>query len=756
MLAAVVVAGAMIAIGTRAAHAAPPSILGYATNFDVGNGTDKECEGFEVEIEDITDTQITYTWPGSPGYPNPYGTSHTFTNTTFADGHTGVIVRFAATYSGAAWSAKTPIGQVNHFGIHVNGNPGVQRYSWLCDLGGSSAGSTGTLTPYGGTTQGNFYSTPSVPAVVPSVVATPTGEQIVSVVVPAVVPQPAEPRFPDPVWILKYQASSPNAVDVNQLLISDPEVQRAIANSQISSIAELFQPDPGTNHGLQQEPGDPIDPGDASSITVTETYHYTGPVDPIDNSITCNEIANDPNNCNNFVGGMIARQMVAANLTPATNRATLNVVVDTGPSPSTTGGSVTSAGTANANPGELDCGPSCFASVDAGTTVALSAAANAGYHFGSWSGACAGTSSTCNVAVNGITDVTATFVPDTPTAYVVDASTVEGKAGASHAMKFNVVLTAPRALATTLNYSTVDASATAGSDYVAKTANLVIPANKTTATIPVTVTGDNVVEGDETLGVVVNSVSNGYAIGTAQATGTIVDDDTTKAPTVSVGDTSIVEGNSGTANAVFTVTLSAPTLTKTPVQYDTANGTATAGSDYTAKTGTVSIPAGASMAKISIPVKGDGVPGEGTETFSVRLLGTGTSGVPIDRDKGTGRIIDDDTVPVTGVSVGDALVVEGDTGVKTVTLNVTLSASQPTNTLVRYHTLDNTATADGDYTGKTGTFTILAGKTTGAITVIVNGDTSVEPNETMSIVIDSAGALAIVRPTGTLTILNDD
>ena len=62
--------------------------------------------------------------------------------------------------------------------MHVNGTPGVQRYSWLCDLGGSGVGSTGVLTPYGGTTQGNYYVTPSVPSVVSSVVATPTGEQV--------------------------------------------------------------------------------------------------------------------------------------------------------------------------------------------------------------------------------------------------------------------------------------------------------------------------------------------------------------------------------------------------------------------------------------------------------------------------------------------------------------------------------------------------------------------------------------------------
>lgn len=749
-LAAIVVCGALIGFRERSAHAAAPSILGFATNFDVANGTDKECEGFEVEIEDITDTQVSYTWPG-----NPYGSALPAVNTTFPDGHSGVVIRYSAHYVGGAWSAKTPVGAINHFGVHVNGAAGVQRYSWLCDLGGSSAGSTGTLTPYGGTTTGNYFTQPGVAAVVPRVVATPTGEAVRPVVVPAVVPAPAEPRFPDAVFVVKYQASSPNPVDVNQLLATDPEVQRAIANSQISSIAELFQPDPGTNQGQETEPDDPIDPGDQASVTVTETYRYTGPVDPVDNSVTCNETAGDPNNCNNFVGTMIARQMVAANLGTGVNRATLNVTVNTGPSASTTGGTVSSTGTANANPGEIDCGASCFAAVDAGAVVHLTANPSPGYHLQGWSGACSGAATTCDPVVNGLTGVTATFMPDTTTVYVADASSYEGKAASTHTMKFAVMLSAARTSPTPVSFSTVDATATAGSDYTAKTGTVSIAAGKTSATIAVTVAGDAAVEGDETLGLTINSVG-GAAQGTTQATGTVLDDDTSVTPSISVGDATLVEGNGGTQNAVFTVTLSAPSATKTPVQYETRDGTATAGSDYTAKAGTISIAAGAVMGKISVPVRGDTTASEGTETFKLRVTGTGTSGVPTDRDNATGTIVDDDAAPAVGVSIGDTSVIEGDTGAKTVTLTVTLSAAQATTTAVKYHSVDGIATGDGDYVRKSGTLNILAGKTTGVITVVVNGDTSVEGIEPFTVVLDGAGALALARPSGRVTVLADD
>ncbi len=404
------------AVKATPAFAGPPSIAGYATNFDVPNGTDKECEGFEVEIEDITNSQVTYTWPGAPGYPNPYGSASPsqIENTTFPDGHTGVRVTFAATYANGAWSASTPIGVTDHFGVHVTGSPGVQRYSWLCDLGGTSAGSTGVLTPYGGTTSGNFYPVPSVPSIVPVIVPTVTGEGVQQQVTPAVVPQPSEPQFQDAVWVLKYRTTSTSIVDVNNLLASDPEVQAAITNSNISSVAELFQPDPGSNEGVESEGPDHISPGEQSDVTVTETYQYTGPVDPEDNSVICNETVGDPNNCNNFVGSLIARQMQSTQLNTVTPRAPLTVTVSTGSAASGAGGNVTSnALPGNGSPDVIDCGSdggSCFTNVDAPTTVSLTATANAGYVFHGWGGACSGSTTTCLVPVTAAKNVTANFL----------------------------------------------------------------------------------------------------------------------------------------------------------------------------------------------------------------------------------------------------------------------------------------------------------------------------------------------------------
>jgi len=191
------------------------------------------------------------------------------------------------------------------------------------------------------------------------------------------------------------------------------------------------------------------------------------------------------------------------------------------------------------------------------------------------------------------------------------------------------------------------------------------------------------------------------------------------------------------------------------VSFETRDGSATAGSDYTAKTGKVSIRAGAVSAKITIPIIGD-TAGEGNQTFAVKLTDTGASGIPIEQDTGVGTIIDDDNPVLVGAGIGDAAVVEGDTGAKAVSLTVTLSSSISATTIVKYHTLDGTATAGGDYLARSGSVSIAGGKTSGTIMIMVNGDTSVENDEAFSVVIDSAGTFSIDRSTGTIRIVDDD
>ena len=110
-------------------------------------------------------------------------------------------------------------------------------------------------------------------------------------------------------------------------------------------------------------------------------------------------------------------------------------------------------------------------------------------------------------------------------------------------------------------------------------------------------------------------------------------------PSVSIGDVSVTEGPAGTTTATVTLTLSGPTTIATTVARSTANGTATAGSDYTAASGTVTFPAGATTAQIPVSVIGDTAV-EANETFQVVL--SAPSGLTIADGTGVVTIVNDD------------------------------------------------------------------------------------------------------------------
>ena len=143
---------------------------------------------------------------------------------------------------------------------------------------------------------------------------------------------------------------------------------------------------------------------------------------------------------------------------------------------------------------------------------------------------------------------------------------------------------------------------------------------------------------------------NGVAIGTA-APPTL--------PGISIADVSIAEGNAGYTNAKFTVTLSKAAANLVTVGYATANGTASAGTDYTAAAGTLTFAPGVTSQTIAVAVTGDtGV--ETAETFTVTL--SKPAGATVARAIATATITNDDAVSTPGLSISDASVTEPATG----------------------------------------------------------------------------------------------
>ena len=151
---------------------------------------------------------------------------------------------------------------------------------------------------------------------------------------------------------------------------------------------------------------------------------------------------------------------------------------------------------------------------------------------------------------------------------------------------------------------------------MAQSGSLTFPAGSTAAhTVAVDVLGDTIDETNEAFSLQLSSPVHA-TLTRALARATIVDDD--DPPSVVIGDVTLTEGQSGTKTFVFTLTLSGPSALTTRVRYETADGTALAGSDYSTRTGEVVFSPGAMTRTVSVPVIGDTVV-EPDETFLVNL-----------------------------------------------------------------------------------------------------------------------------------------
>ena len=226
-------------------------------------------------------------------------------------------------------------------------------------------------------------------------------------------------------------------------------------------------------------------------------------------------------------------------------------------------------------------------------------------------------------------------------------------------------------------------------------------------------------------------------------------------PPISINSVSIPEGNAGTTNMTFTVSLSAVPTADVSVQWATSDNTATAGADYIAATGTLNWVAGdASPKQITVMINGDTAV-EPNETFFVSL--DAPIGATPGTMSGTGTIQNDDVAPRPTVSINDVSLTELNAGTPTFTFTVQLSATPTAPVSLNWATSDGTATAGSDYIAASGTLTWAAGDGVPKTIVIhVNGDTQVEPDETFFVTLSNLTGVDPGTVTGTGTILNDD
>ena len=223
----------------------------------------------------------------------------------------------------------------------------------------------------------------------------------------------------------------------------------------------------------------------------------------------------------------------------------------------------------------------------------------------------------------------------TPTVGISGGSGTEGD---DSAIAFAVTLDSAGADTVTVDYATANGTAD-DDDYTATSGTLTFAAGTTSGTITVPIADDDVNEGDETFTVALSNAS-GATLGTAGATGTIRNRHV--APTASISGGG---GKEGDDDAIaFAVTLDRAAAAAVTVDYATSDGSATAGDDYTAKSGTLSFAAGETGKTVSVPI-GDDNENESDETFTVTL--SNASGAVLGTASATGTIENRHVVPLT-------------------------------------------------------------------------------------------------------------
>lgn len=330
-----------------------------------------------------------------------------------------------------------------------------------------------------------------------------------------------------------------------------------------------------------------------------------------------------------------------------------------------------------------------------------------------------------------------------------DVTLADGASGFTNAV-FTVTLSQPSTSTITVNYATSSGTASTNSDYLATSGTLSFAPGQTSLTVPVIIVGNTRNEGNDTFFVNLSNPTNAI-ISRNKGTGTILNDD--PLPSISINDVSLTEGNSGTKNFNFTVSLSAVSGQIISLAYATADNTATTAlGDYVAKSGKLNFNPGTTSQTITIVVNGNTTP-EPDESFFVNLLSP--TNVTLAKAQGVGTIIDDDTQP--DLFINSVTTTEGNSGTKTFTFTVTLAGTTTQTVSVDYATADGTATVSaGDYLAKTGTLTFTPGQTSKTISVTVNGNTVVEPDETFLVNLSNPVNARIITGQGVGTILNDD
>jgi subtilisin family serine protease len=328
------------------------------------------------------------------------------------------------------------------------------------------------------------------------------------------------------------------------------------------------------------------------------------------------------------------------------------------------------------------------------------------------------------------------IVANQPTVSINDSTVAEGNIGAT-VMTFTVSLSHASSQTVTVNYATASGTAAAGSDFTPANGTLNFSPGALTRQFTVSVTGDTNVETTETLTVNLSSPINA-SIGDGQGLGTITNDDQGPPTTLSVVPSTV--GPGGIFNAQITdgpggprdwIALYQPGAADTSfIEWSYFNGQKT--------------PPATGSSNITVQFPAPTAPG----SYELRVFANG----------GYTRLASASVGVASQPSlrISDVTVTEGNSDTVLAVFNVTLTPASASTVTVAYATASGTATSGSDFVAASGTLTFSPSATSQTISVVVNGDTVVEPTENFQVNLSNATNSVIVDGQGVGTIATDD
>ena len=305
---------AAIAIVSLSLPAVASVMFGSLSNFDVINDTNEVSRGFEIELEGVSPTDISFT------FGNPY---IRYGDPAIVSTGTGTIVRYASAFGAGGWAVGTPVpagpfptgghqcfypaygGDPNyetlggeHFGIALNGNPANTTYRWLL-----------------GDTQGNLFAAGSnvkIPAPVwnvqpPVNPAAPAAVQVALAALPKAHP---EDLFGEAMWVKVFVTESPDPVELHHLVPGDPGVPDGSDPAEVEVEWQLLQAGKDALGEVDSGLND-LGVGSESITRRYEFYKYTGPYNAEGEALVEDATANP-----GAVGDFLGAQNAALNLAP--------------------------------------------------------------------------------------------------------------------------------------------------------------------------------------------------------------------------------------------------------------------------------------------------------------------------------------------------------------------------------------------------------------------------------------------------------